>query len=78
MMTSSWLDSVPMNAESTSQILIAQILQGDAPPQSDAQLVGYLNGEGTSALKDFSVENYQERVRGAAYLAMASPAYQLS
>ena len=33
------------------------------------------SGAGTSALAALSVENYDERVSGAAYLAMAMPAY---
>lgn len=75
---SSWVDSVPMNAAQASRVMIDTILQGDAPDQAVNQLVAYLNGSGTSALGTFSVENYQERARGAAYLTMAMPAYQLS
>jgi uncharacterized protein (DUF1800 family) len=78
MMTSSWIDRAPINASATSKELLDSILQGDAPAESLVQLTGYLNGSATSALRTLSAENYQERVRGAAYLTAAMPAYQLS
>jgi hypothetical protein len=78
MQQSGWLAETPADAERAAETLIANILQSDAPPQAATQLVGYLNGAGTSALGMFSGENFQERVRGAAYLAMAMPAYQLN
>ena len=77
MAQASWIGSVPLDATSASRELVAKILQGDAPAQAYAQLVAYLNGAGTSALGLLSAENYEERVRGAAYLTMAMPAYQL-
>jgi hypothetical protein len=58
--------------------MVHRILLGDASPSAVAQLTDYLNGAGTSALGMLSGENYQERVRGAAYLTMAMPAYQLN
>jgi uncharacterized protein (DUF1800 family) len=78
MQQSGWLADTPAEAGRAAETLIANILQSDAPPQAATQLVGYLNGAGTSALGMFSGENFQERVRGAAYLAMAMPAYQLN
>ncbi len=78
MQQSGWLNETPADAARAAETLLANILQSDAPPQATSQLVGYLNGAGTSALGTFSGENYQERVRGAAYLAMAMPAYQLN
>jgi uncharacterized protein (DUF1800 family) len=77
MMQSGWMSQVPMDANRASQDLVSTILQGDAPGQAYTQLIAYLNGSGTSALGTLSVENYDERVRGAAYLTMAMPAYQL-
>ncbi len=77
MQQSTWMGTVPMDAGKASQELIGKILQGDAPVQANAQLIAFLNGVGTSALGMLSAENYQERVRGAAYLTMAMPAYQL-
>ena len=77
MTDSSWMSKVPMDATAASRTLIGTILQDDAPSRAYAQLVAYLNGAGTSALGMLSVENYDERVRGAAYLTMAMPAYQL-
>ncbi len=75
---SSWIQQIPMNASSAAAQLVSTILYGDASPSGVAQLGGYLNGTGTSALGMLSGENYQERVRGAAYLTMAMPAYQLN
>ncbi|HTU69500.1 MAG TPA: DUF1800 domain-containing protein [Candidatus Baltobacteraceae bacterium] len=74
---SSWLAAVPLDAKRASREFIAAILQNDAPSQAYVQLIAYLDGAGTSALGALSVENYDERARGAAYLTMAMPAYQL-
>jgi len=53
-------------------------LQGDASPASLAKLDALISGSGTSALAAFGPENYGQRVSGAAYLAMAAPAFQLN
>jgi uncharacterized protein (DUF1800 family) len=74
----SWLQQIPMKASDAAAQLVHTILYGDASPSAVAQLADYLNGTGTSALGMLSGENYQERVRGAAYLTMAMPAYQLN
>jgi hypothetical protein len=73
-----WMKDMPLNAHSAASELVARMLHGDASPNAVAQLADYLNGIGTSALGTLSGENYQERVRGAAYLTMAMPAYQLN
>jgi len=73
-----WMQKMPMKASQAAQELIATVLHGDASAQSVAQLTDYLNGAGTSALGMLSGENYPERIRGAAYLTMAMPAYQLN
>jgi hypothetical protein len=75
---SSWISTAPSDAKSASATLIAMILQGDASPYSYSQVMGYLNGDNTSALGMLSGENREERLRGAAYLTMAMPAYQLN
>ncbi len=74
----SWMQQVPLKASQASTDLIRTLLQGDASPAAAMQIADYLNGAGTSALGMLSGENYQERVRGAAYLTMAMPAYQLN
>lgn len=74
----SWMEQVPMKASSAASQLVQAILYGDASGVALSQLTDYLNGTGTSALGMLSGENYQERVRGAAYLTMAMPAYQLN
>ncbi len=75
---SSWLRGMPMQPRTVASTLVGSILQGDAAPASVFKLDGYLGGAGTSALAALSPENYDERVSGATYLAMAMPAYQLS
>jgi uncharacterized protein (DUF1800 family) len=67
-----------MDPASVSRALTATILQGDVSPASTAQLAAYLNGSNVSAPAGLSGENADERVRGAAYLTMAMPAYQLA
>ncbi len=73
-----WMRQVPMKALQAAQDLVQTVLHGDASPQGVAQLTDYLNGANTSALGMLSGENYPERIRGAAYLTMAMPAYQLN
>jgi len=58
--------------------LTETLLQGDVSPAAAAQLLAYLGGDGESALAALSFENADERVRTAAYLTMAMPAYQLA
>ncbi len=77
-MAQSTLARMPLDAHAAARALADAILQGDAPPESYAQLEAYLDGAGTSALGALSAENYEERARGAAYLTMAMPAYQLA
>jgi hypothetical protein len=67
----------PGNARDATRYLTDTILQGDASPTSLANLEAYLDGHGTSANGMLSGENFEERIRGAAYLTMAMPAYQL-
>ncbi len=78
MQNASWVSDVPMQASGAADDLVHRILLGDASPKAIAQLVDYLNGTDTSALGMLSGENYDERVRGAVYLTMAMPAYQLN
>jgi uncharacterized protein (DUF1800 family) len=67
-----------MDPANVSRALVATVLQGDVSPASTANLTGYLSGNNVSALAALSGENADERVRGAAYLTMAMPAYQLA
>jgi uncharacterized protein (DUF1800 family) len=76
--TSSWLRGLPVASASASRVLAETILQGDVAPASLVELESYLGGAGTAALASLSVENYDQRVSGAVYLAMATPAYQLN
>jgi uncharacterized protein (DUF1800 family) len=76
----SWLDTAmsSMQPNQVAKNLTQTILFGDVAPQSIGQLVSYLGGSDVSALASLSGENADERVRAAAYLTMAMPAYQLS
>jgi uncharacterized protein (DUF1800 family) len=67
-----------MDARNVARTLTDAMLQGDASPASVAQLVTYLGGSGQAELAQLSPENIDERVRNAAYLTMAMPAYQLA
>ena len=78
MVKSSWAEDMGVDPKAIAAQLIGSILQNDVPTFGYEQLTGYLDGNSTSALKMLSVENIQERVRGAAYLTMAMPAYQLA
>jgi uncharacterized protein (DUF1800 family) len=75
---SSWLGSVPMQPAQAADRLIGAILQDDVSRQAEIQLNAYLEGQGSSALGALSPENFGERISGAAYLTMATPAFQLS
>lgn len=75
---SAWMQKLPQAGAQAATDLVQRILNGDASPAAIAQLTGYLDGAGTSALGALSPENYEERIRGAACLTMAMPAYQLS
>ncbi len=75
---SSWLRSVPVQARSAAEMLAQSLLQSDAAPATIFDIEGYLAGAGSAALASLSGENHALRVSGAAYLAMATPAYQLN
>ncbi len=75
---SPWLHDLPVAPKGAAQMLAEAVLQGDVAPASLFELNGYLNGAGGAALTSLSAENYDQRVSGAVYLAMASPAYQLN
>jgi hypothetical protein len=75
---STWLKSIPMHPTTVAKTLSSGILQGDVAPASMHQMDSYLAGAGSSALAALTIENYDERVSGATFLAMATPAYQLN
>jgi uncharacterized protein (DUF1800 family) len=76
----SWLGNAvsSMNAPVVAKTVTTTILQGDVSTASAGQVLAYLQGSGVSALSSLSGENAAERIRGAAYLTMAMPAYQLA
>ena len=80
MTDASWLGRAmsSMDAATVAQAITQTVLQGDVAASSTTRLIAYLDGTTTSALGKLSGENADERVRGAAYLTMAMPAYQLA
>jgi uncharacterized protein (DUF1800 family) len=78
--TADWLVATlrTMDPSRIAGMLTDALLQGDVSPASRAQLIAYLGGAGQAALAQLSGENVDERVRAAAYLTMAMPAYQLA
>jgi len=60
---SSWAAQLPGDAGKAAREILFTLLQNDATPRAYDQLAAYLGGAGTA--------------RGAVYLAMAMPAYQL-
>jgi hypothetical protein len=75
---SSWLRGLPIAPKSAASTIAQTTLQGDVAPASLLELDQYLSGTGSAALASLSVENFDQRVSGAVYLAMATPAYQLN
>jgi uncharacterized protein (DUF1800 family) len=74
---SNWLlAGGPASPQACADTLVEAIVQGDASPASRGKLEAYLEGSETAALAGLSAENFAERMRGGAYLAM--PAYQLA
>ncbi|HEX3549187.1 MAG TPA: DUF1800 domain-containing protein [Candidatus Elarobacter sp.] len=67
-----------MDPRTVTRTLTDTMLQGDVSPAAVAQLVAYLGGSGQTELAQLSPENVDERVRNAAYLTMAMPAFQLA
>ena len=80
MEAASWMTPAmrSMDPRGVAKALTEAMLQGDVSPASVQQLVTYLAGAGQSELAQLSMENVDERVRNAAYLTMAMPAYQLA
>jgi uncharacterized protein (DUF1800 family) len=76
--SSSWLGGLPIASRNAAARLAQTILQGDVAPASLVELDAYLGGAGSAALPTLSAENYDQRMSGAVYLAMATPAYQLN
>ena len=72
------IEDMPLQAHHAAAKLVDRILQGDASPAALGTLAAYLDGSNTPALGMLSKENFEERVRGATYLTMAMPAYQLN
>jgi hypothetical protein len=76
---SSWLLAAgPGDPGVAARGLVDTILQGDASSSGLARLQSFLRGDGAGEMSALSGENFDQRMRGGAYLAMAMPAYQLA
>ncbi len=79
MSAADWLlASGPGNPAAAARTLADTIVQGDVSPAAFAKLQSYLRGDGAAALGALSGENFDQRMRGGAYLTMAMPPYQLA
>ncbi|NNM92828.1 MAG: DUF1800 family protein, partial [Candidatus Eremiobacteraeota bacterium] len=74
----SWLANAPTDASQAAAAMLASILQGDASASARSDLERYLDGAGSSALGTLSNENFDQRMRGGAYLTMAMPGFTLA
>ena len=70
MQAASWLAPQNLDPKDVASLILAHVLQDDVSPAARAQLEAYLSGA--------NMDEMEERIRGAVYLAMATPAYQLS
>jgi hypothetical protein len=74
-----WLaGATPAKPRDVASRLVWTILQGDASMAAYERLVAYLNGSEAMSSGSFSGESVADRLRGAAYLTMATPVYQLN
>ena len=76
--SSPWLGSLSLHPATAAQRVAQNVLQNDVSPAALHEIETFLSGSGSAALAELSVENFQQRSSGAVYLAMATPAYQLS
>jgi len=75
---SSWLRGLPVRSSEAAQLVVRNVLQDDVAPASAGEIEAFLGGSDSAALAALSAENFDQRVSGAVYLAMATPAYQLN
>ena len=74
-----WVDGVgPGDPLAVAQRLLDTFLQGDATALQMREVLDYLRSDGVGNRVTLSRENFEEKVRGGASLAMALPSYQLA
>jgi uncharacterized protein (DUF1800 family) len=79
MQSAGWLSTdMTLDPKSVAARIAEHVLLSDISAASLGRLEAYLRGDESSALGMLSTENSEERMRGAVYLAIATPAYQLS
>jgi uncharacterized protein (DUF1800 family) len=74
-----WMDGVKMqDAEAVTERVLTMTVQGDATAQQRFQILNYLTFDPSGAKAPLSMENIDEKLRGAMSLALALPSYQLA
>jgi uncharacterized protein (DUF1800 family) len=61
-----------------ADIVLAMTVQADATPQQRLTIVSYLSTDASGAKAPLSMENMDEKLRGAMSLSLALPSYQLA
>ena len=69
---------IPTDPNAAADRIIELVLQGDCSQAQRTRLIEFLGGDTVAENRTLSFENFEERVRGGFYLAMAMPAYQLN
>jgi uncharacterized protein (DUF1800 family) len=76
---SGWLLAAgPGNPQRAAAAIVDAVIQNDVSAAARERLEAYLAGTDSAALGALSAENFDQRMRGGAYLTMAMPAYQLA
>jgi len=74
-----WMAGVkPQDAPAVADRVLSMSVQGDATSQQRFQLLNYLTFDAAGEMAPLSMENFDEKVRGAMSLALALPSYQLA
>ncbi|HXW52287.1 MAG TPA: DUF1800 domain-containing protein [Candidatus Acidoferrales bacterium] len=71
-------DAKPGDARSLTVSVLELVVQGDATPEQQHDILEYVVSDGVGNQVMLNGENFEEKVRGAVSLAMALPTYQLA
>jgi hypothetical protein len=74
-----WMTGVtPTDPIAVTNRVLFMTVQGDATPQQAQTILNYLSTDASGGKAPLSMENLDEKVRGAMSLALALPSYQLA
>ena len=74
-----WMAGVKtQDADAVTERVLAMTVQGDATSQQRFQILNYLTFDAAGQQAPLSMENIDEKLRGAMTLALALPSYQLA